>query len=219
MLGFIGSFSNPTASLSSEGLDIYLHGYVSSRIMKLSSTSEGLPLTIAATHMDGIVLALTPNNHSYNYRSAILQGYATPLGEGEEEEKLWAMEQITDGVMAGRWAQTRVPPNKTEMKSTQILRVRVVSASAKIRKGEPHDDRVDLNDEELRAKTWTGVIPTWTTYGAPIPGADNRAAKVRIPASKVLEPKLIVKLDSRSRHRFREERELGRTKESAFRRC
>jgi len=178
MIGFIGSFSNPDASLSSEGLDIYLHGYVSSRIMKLSSTQEGLPMTISATHFDGIVLALTPNNHSYNYRSAILQGYATPLGDEEVEEKLWAMERITDGVVSGRWAQTRVPPNKTEMKSTQILRVRVVSASAKIRKGEPHDDRGDLQDDGIRAKTWVGVIPAWTTFGTPIAGAENRMAKV-----------------------------------------
>lgn len=87
MLGFMGSFSNHTASLSEEGLDLYLHGYVSSRIMKLSSTEEGLPLTIAATHFDGLVLALTPNNHSYNYRSAILHGYAKPLTDTGEEVK------------------------------------------------------------------------------------------------------------------------------------
>lgn len=88
MLGFMGSFSNPTASLSEDGLDIYLHGYVSSRIMKLSSTEEGLPVTIAATHFDGLVLALTPNSHSYNYRSAILHGYAIPLTDEEVDEKL-----------------------------------------------------------------------------------------------------------------------------------
>jgi len=38
--------------------------------MRLSGTSpvdeeDGLPLTIAATHLDGLVLALTPNHHSY----------------------------------------------------------------------------------------------------------------------------------------------------------
>ncbi len=53
MLGFVGSFENPEASLS-EPLDLYLHGYISSRLMKLGSSStddeEGLPLTIAATH-------------------------------------------------------------------------------------------------------------------------------------------------------------------------
>ena len=74
MLGFIGSFTDPSASLS-EPLDLYLHGYISSRLMRLGAAQdgeeEGLPLTIAATHLDGLVLALTPNHHSYNYRSAM----------------------------------------------------------------------------------------------------------------------------------------------------
>jgi hypothetical protein len=42
-----------------------------------SSTEEGLPLTIAATHLDGLVLSLTPNSHSYNYRSSIIHGRST----------------------------------------------------------------------------------------------------------------------------------------------
>jgi uncharacterized protein len=99
MLGFMGSFSSPSSPLSSP-LDLYLHGYVSSRLMRLGSSpdeeEEGFPLTIAATHMDGLVLALTPNHHSYNYRSAVLHGYATPVTG--VEEKLWAMERITDNV-------------------------------------------------------------------------------------------------------------------------
>ena len=36
---------------------------------------KGLAVTIAATKVDGIVLSLTPNSHSYNYRSAVLFGY------------------------------------------------------------------------------------------------------------------------------------------------
>lgn len=97
MLGFMGSFSSTASDLSSP-LDLYLHGYISSRLMKLGSSGEedGFPLTIAATHMDGLVLALTPNHHSYNYRSAVLRGYATPVTD--VEEKLWAMERITNNV-------------------------------------------------------------------------------------------------------------------------
>ena len=46
------------------------------------------------------------------------------------------------------------------MTSTQILKVRVVDASAKVRTGGPGDDRADLKDEELRKKVWIGVVPT-----------------------------------------------------------
>lgn len=47
----MASFSDPSASLD-EPLDLYLHGYISSRLMRLGSTSpvdeeEGLPVTIA----------------------------------------------------------------------------------------------------------------------------------------------------------------------------
>ena len=181
MLGFMGSFSSPDAALS-EPLDLYIHGYVSSRLMKLgtnpSSGLEGFPLTMAATHVDGLVLALTPNHHSYNYRSAILHGYAIPVTD--MDEKLWAMQHITNNVVEDRWANTRLPPTKTEMTSTQILKVSVVDASAKIRAGSTGDDRADLKNEELRAKVWTGVVPTWTMLGTPVPSPDNRVAKVRL---------------------------------------
>jgi nitroimidazol reductase NimA-like FMN-containing flavoprotein (pyridoxamine 5'-phosphate oxidase superfamily) len=180
MLGFMGSFSSPSASLA-EPLDLYLHGYISSRLMRLGSTApdseeEGFPLTVGATHLDGLVLALTPNHHSYNYRSAILHGFATPVTG--VEEKLWAMEKITNSVVENRWENSRIPPTKTEMTSTQILKVRVVDASAKVRNGGPGDDRADLKNEELRAKTWIGVVPTWITFGEPVAGPENRVEKV-----------------------------------------
>lgn len=64
------------------------------------------------------------------------------------------------------------------MTSTQILKVRVVDASAKVRSGGPSDDRVDMKDEALRAKTWIGVVPTWTAYGTPVPSEENKVKKV-----------------------------------------
>lgn len=166
MIGVMGNFSNPSAPLSSP-LDLYLHGYVSSRLMKTASSStstsnedgegeEGLPVSIAATIVDGIILALTPNNHSYNYRSSILHGYATTLTS--IEEKLYALELITNNIVGGRWENSRVPPDKTEMTSTQILKVRIVSASAKVRRGGVHDERKDLKREDVRGRVWTGVV-------------------------------------------------------------
>ncbi|CZS96053.1 hypothetical protein WAI453_009724 [Rhynchosporium graminicola] len=180
MLGFMASYESQT-DISSP-LDLYLHGYISSRLMRLGQTSpneeeeEGLPLTIAATHLDGLVLALTPNSHSYNYRSAILHGYATPVEDAEE--KLWAMKKITNGVVDERWENSRIPPTKTEMTSTQILRVRIVDASAKVRSGGPSDDRADMKNDDIRAKTWIGVVPTWTMYGTPIESPENRVQKI-----------------------------------------
>ncbi|SPO07239.1 related to flavin-nucleotide-binding protein [Cephalotrichum gorgonifer] len=178
MIGTMGSFTDQTASLG-DPLDLYLHGYVSHRIMNLSradSSDEGMPVTVAASHVDGLVLALSAFSHSYNYRSATLFGHATVVED--EAEKLYAMELITNKVVPGRWDHTRLPLTKTEIKSTGILRVKVASGSAKIRDAEPKDERVDMKNEEALDSVWTGVVPIWTAVGEPVPSSYNRVVDV-----------------------------------------
>ncbi|TGJ88594.1 hypothetical protein E0Z10_g191 [Xylaria hypoxylon] len=184
MLGQMGSFARPSSD-TGDVLELYLHGYVSSRFINLSRKSSGggdvsgaetepsgLPITIGASHIDGLVLALTPNSHSYNYRSAVLFGHAEIVTD--VEEKLWAMELITNSVVRDRYCHTRLPPNNAEMQSTSILRVKIASGSAKIRSGMPKDDKSDVEDSALLDRVWTGVVPVHYTLGAPIPGPYNR---------------------------------------------
>ena len=142
--------------------------------MKLGAdpTSEGLPVCIAGTQVDGIVLSLTPNSHSMNYRSAVLQGIATVVND--QEERLWAMEQVTNSVLPGRWENTRIPPDNTELTSTKIMKVRITAASGKIREGMPQDERKDMKREDVLDSVWTGVVPVSLNYGEPIPGSYNR---------------------------------------------
>ncbi|KAG0646478.1 Chromatin-associated swi6 [Hyphodiscus hymeniophilus] len=178
LIGQMGSFTRPSAGLG-DPLDLYLHGYVSSRIMNLaraSPTSKGLGVCIAASKVDGLVLTLTPNSHNYNYRSAVLFGYATLVED--VKEKLWAMELITNSVVPDRWKHTRVPPNKGEMASTQILKVTIDSGSAKIREGVPNDEACDMNDEGVLNSVWTGVLPLYEQFGEPVPGPYNRVGEV-----------------------------------------
>jgi len=183
MIGRLGSFTNPSADLD-EVLDLYLHAYVSSRLVNLvreatsssSPASKGFPVTVSAAHVDGIVLALTPNAHSYNYRSATVFGHATLVTD--VEEKLYAMRLITDGVVPGRWENTRVPPNKGEMASTAVVKVKIASGSGKVRSGGCHDDRGDLENEEVTGRVWAGVVPVWTMYGEPVPAEYNRVGEV-----------------------------------------
>ncbi|KAL8305892.1 hypothetical protein RB601_009234 [Gaeumannomyces tritici] len=105
MIGQMGSFARPSAD-EGDVLDLYLHGYVSARMTNLSrkGTSDGqedgaggIPVCISASHVDGLVLALSPFASSYNYRSAVLFGYAVLVSD--EEERLYAMELITDSVV------------------------------------------------------------------------------------------------------------------------
>ena len=176
MIGVMGSFEYPSSGID-EPLDCYLHGYVSSRIMRLAKDSEkGLPLCVAATKVDGLVLSLTPNSHSYNYRSAVLQGYAKPVEA--EDEKLYAMRLITNKVVDGRWENTRVPPDNVEMTSTMILRVKIETGSGKIRQGGPHDEAKDENRDEITSKVWTGVVPVYEAFDTPISGPSNKVQQL-----------------------------------------
>ncbi|KAK4044212.1 hypothetical protein C8A01DRAFT_12310 [Parachaetomium inaequale] len=185
MIGQMGSFSRPSADLG-DVLDLYLHGYVSSRLMNTTRSADaqeeekekekGLPMTIAASHVDGLVLALTPNSHSYNYRSAILFGHATLVTD--TAEKLYAMELITNSVVPQRWTNSRVPPNAAEMQSTSVLKVTISTGSAKIRTGGPHDEKGDLEDEALLGRVWTGVVPVYSVMGEPVAGGYNRVGEV-----------------------------------------
>ncbi|XDG06161.1 hypothetical protein ABKA04_005776 [Annulohypoxylon sp. FPYF3050] len=184
MIGQMGSFARPSAD-TGDVLELYLHGYVSSRIMNLSRKAngedkkegeEGLAICVAASHVDGFVLSLMPNSHSYNYRSATLFGYATLVTD--IEEKQYAMQLVTDSVVRDRYRHTRVPPNAAEMQSTSVLRVRITAGSAKVRTGLPKDDRADLENGELLDKVWTGVLPVSYRIGVPIPGEYNRVEKL-----------------------------------------
>ncbi|KAF3388410.1 hypothetical protein F1880_003856 [Penicillium rolfsii] len=188
MIGQMGSYEFPSAGLD-EPLDCYLHGYVSSRIMNLarSSEGEGLPICVATSKVDGLILSLTPNSHSYNYRSAILHGYAKLVTD--EEEKLWAMKLITNSVLADRWDNSRVPPDRAEMQSTVILKVKVVDGSGKIRDGGVSDEKKDYGNEEITNRIWTGVVPVWETYGQPVPSGNGKLGKVPEHITSFIEAK------------------------------
>ncbi|KIW21408.1 hypothetical protein PV08_01988 [Exophiala spinifera] len=184
MIGVAASFDHPSSSLG-EPLDIYVHGYVSARLMNLSrkpggaaadSEPEGLPVTISATKVDGLILSLTPYTHDLNYRSAMLYGYATVVTS--PEEKLWAMEAVTNTVVADRWRHTRVPPVSAEMSATSILKVKVVGGSGKIRVGGPRDEKKDTDQAQLVDSIWTGVIPVYEHFADPVPGRDNKVDAV-----------------------------------------
>lgn len=88
------------------------------------------------------------------------------------------MELVTNNMLPERWANTRVPPNKTELQSTGILRVEIESASAKVREGGPGEDRRDLKDVGLRERVWTGVVPCSLQWGEPVPAKENMVGEV-----------------------------------------
>ena len=76
-------FIIPTA-YGRDGETIYVHGSVKSRTMK--AVEQGIPVCMAVTHLDGLVLARSAFHHSANYRSVVLFGTA----EAVESPKIFS---------------------------------------------------------------------------------------------------------------------------------
>lgn len=128
---------------------IVMHGAKASRLMK--HIASGQPICVEATIVDGLVLARSVFHHSVNYRSVILFGKGRSLAE--QQEKLAALEAITEHLIPGRWQQAR-PPSRKELNATSVVAIEIEEASAKVRLGPPGDDPQDYT-----LRVWAGVLP------------------------------------------------------------
>ena len=143
---------------------LYLHGSSASRMLRW--LGEGVPCCVTVTLIDGVVLARAVFDQSVNYRSVVVLGTARPVED--PDEKLAALEALTEQLVPGRWADTR-PPTRQEMKATAILALPLDEASAKVRSGPPGNAP---EDAEAYAGTWTGVLPITQVVGEPIAAPD-----------------------------------------------
>ena len=148
---------------------LYLHGSAASRMLR--TLSEGIPVCVTATLIDGLVLARSAFHHSVNYRSVVVLGTARLVED--PAEKMEALRLFTEHIMKGRWDEIR-QPTQQELKATTVLAVPLQEVSAKVRTGGPVDD-----DEDYELPIWAGVLPLPVLPGAPI--ADSRL-KAGIPA-------------------------------------
>jgi len=143
------------------GDNLYIHGSAASRMLR--NLDKGIPVCITVTLLDGLVLARSIFNHSMNYRSVMVLG--TAVAVRDEQEKLEALRLLSEHILPGRWADSRLP-NEKELKQTLVLRLPIEEFSAKVRQGPAIDD-----EEDLSFPTWAGVIPLETVAGTPISDA------------------------------------------------
>jgi hypothetical protein len=110
-----------------------------------------------------VVLHFAPNGHSLNYRSCVIHGDAQLVEN--YEEKRYAMHRLTNHMSRKRWSSVNeVAPEA--MKSIQVIKVVIRSASAKIRATNINGlEKAGLGD---RNDVWTGVVPVYEVLGSPI---------------------------------------------------
>lgn len=141
-----------------DGRALYIHGSAASRMLR--TLSDGVPVCVAVTLFDGLVLARSAFHNSINYRSVVVLGVAQPVAA---DDKLHALRAITEHITPGRWDDAR-GPTAQELKATTVLRLEIYEASAKIRTGGPIDE-----EEDLALPVWAGVLPFALVPQRPVP--------------------------------------------------
>ncbi|MGW0017599.1 pyridoxamine 5'-phosphate oxidase family protein [Rhodococcus sp. NPDC003382] len=140
-----------------DGNRLFLHG--STGAGAFLAARSGLEVSVAVTHLDGLVFARSTFDSSMNYRSAVVFGVATPV-PGDEKEV--ALRAVTEHLMPGRWDEVR-PPTAKELAATTVLELPLDEVSVKVRAAGPGESADDGEDHSV----WAGVVPLHTVAGAP----------------------------------------------------
>lgn len=168
---------------------LYVHGAMGNHMLK--AVLAGGEVSVTVSLIDGLVFARSAFHHSMNYRSVVVIGAATEVTAAEE--KLAAMSALVEKVAPGRMAETR-PPAPEELKTTRVLKLPIVEASAKVRGGPAVDAEADLGGQ-----AWAGVLPLKLSAGAlqrdallpaalPVPAAvATRAAQLGAAHERIWE--------------------------------
>lgn len=152
-----------------DGDRVLLHGSHASGLML--AVKRGSNLSIAVTHVDGVVVARSGFESSANYRSVVIHGIGRLL-EGDEHER--AMDVVVEALIPGRLADIR-RPTANELRQTAVIEVGLEEVSAKVHASPPEDAESDLG-----TGVWAGVIPMELAFGAPQPAPDLEAG-IEIP--------------------------------------
>jgi len=159
-----------------DGDTLYLHGSTGSPSMRAGA--GGIDACVTVTLLDGVVYARSVNDHSMNYRSAVVHGRLRAVVDPERKER--ALHVLTDHLAPGSWDHAR-PVNAKEFAAVTVLELDLTEASVKVRGGGPADAPADVAE----GRAWAGVLPVRTTFGTPEPAPDLRAG-VAVPEHVLL---------------------------------
>ena len=166
-------YATPT-NVWRQGDRLFWHGSAASRMLR---ATDGQPVCVTVTHLDGFVLARSGFNHSVNYRSVMILGSAHLVTDEAEVDA--ALDAFIDHLFPGRAATLR-PMTAKERKATSVMWIDLAEASAKVRSDVNHDD-----EDDETWPVWGGVVPVRMVRGDPEPDefvADGMAPpEVRLP--------------------------------------
>jgi nitroimidazol reductase NimA-like FMN-containing flavoprotein (pyridoxamine 5'-phosphate oxidase superfamily) len=154
-----------------DGDHLYWHGSAASRFLK---SVVGTEVSVSIHLTDGIVLARSGFDSSFNYRSATLFGICEEI---TGDEKVRQLDAFIEKLTPGRANELRASTEQ-ELKATTLLGMTIAEASAKIRTGGVHGNPEDSNE-----KIWAGVLAVETRFTELHPDLET---PVTVPASERL---------------------------------
>jgi uncharacterized protein len=172
-------FSIPTAFVRYEN-KLYIHGSVGSHFIR--ELEKGIPVCIAITLIDALVVAKSAFSHSVNYRSVVLFSQGVKIEENDLKSA--ALEWLTNKIVPNSWEYLR-PIKENEVRKTTVLAFEIDEASAKTRSGMPNDE-----EEDKPLPIWSGIIPIETTRRDPVP--DDLSQNIPLPAHLMPNANVII---------------------------
>ena len=160
----------PTAVVL-DGERLLLHGSTGSPWLRRLAT--GVPVSVAVTSIDAVVVARTAFESSLSYRSAVFFGQCRTVPAEAADA---ALAVVTDRIIPGRVAEVR-RSSRRELAATLLLELPVESWSLRISSGPPTDE-----PEDIAGDAWAGNLPIVRSYGQPAPSPDLRHG-IPVPAS------------------------------------
>lgn len=151
----------PTA-YARQGDRVLVHGSAASRMIRTGAA--GAAMSLAVTHLDGMVVARSLFESSMAYRSVVVMGVAQPIDD--PDEKLEALLHLSDRMLPGRVAEARLPTEK-ELAATRVFALPLDETTAKV-----SDHTVDDAEADLALPIWAGFIPLRLVHGAAVPVPD-----------------------------------------------
>lgn len=145
------------------GDNLYIHGSAKSHFFQ--RIAEADIVCITAFLLDGMVLAKSGLNHSFNYRSVVIFGSPEIVNSYSKKNEILAV--FTERYIPGRWKEIRQPTTQ-ELNATSVIGFHIGEASAKIRQGPPND-----LEKDQRLPIWSGVLPLETRLLQPIPDENS----------------------------------------------
>ena len=148
-----------------DGQDIFIHA---SRKSLFMNSIIGNQVSYSMTLLEGLVLAPTAFDHSFNYRSVVGYSFAEEVADPVKKKELLC--EFTDRYVPGRIGDVGQPSDE-QVSITKVVKFSLDNAIAKMRQGGAN---CQLNEDS----PWCGIIPLKSTYDVPQADPDQLAKEI-----------------------------------------